>query len=82
MKAPEWLDRVLADNSTLNLEHPDGRARLAEAITCALPMGELTDALREPIANVLRRRAVMSPSVVDELARNAAHGALQMLEPK
>lgn len=88
---PTWLVQVLAENAHLNLDHPDGRALMAERIAEAIPIDVVTAAIRESVRAVLVQKKLLddptSPlprreteDLVRELGNNAAQSVLLMLQ--
>lgn len=77
-----WLERVLAEHAHLNLDHPDGRAQMSEAILGALPKEPLREALIKSNRAVLANRGIPDgrDDYARELARNGCQGILLELE--
>jgi hypothetical protein len=94
VRAPAWLDRVLAAGATLDLHHPDARAQLAAAILEAIPRADVVAAIAGSARTVLEQKGVIGCSgvmypptgdplaatpVLRELANNAAQTVLFVL---
>jgi hypothetical protein len=80
----KWLNQVLAEHSHLNLEHPDGRELMAEAIFLALPKDVIVAAIHESTSAVLRQRGMLDGPTqclakrdAEDLAREVANNATQ-----
>lgn len=78
---PAWLIQVLAENSTLDLNHTDGRTRMAEAIASAIPKDLIVATINESAAAVLKQKGIQNGYnlLSREIANNATQAVLLML---
>jgi hypothetical protein len=53
---PAWLDKVLAAGATLDLHHPDARAKLAEQIIEAIPLARVAVSIAGSARTVLDQK--------------------------
>lgn len=79
---PPWLDGVLAANAHVNLDHPDGRSILAEAILGAIPKEVVVASIKSGAAAVLKQRGVSDAAgdLAKEIGHNSSQTVLLMLE--
>jgi len=77
----KWLLDTIAANTQLDLDHAEGREKMAAAVLKALPRYVVASAIRESTGAVLHERGIRDTAgdLARELGNNAAQSVLLML---